>query len=69
MSPNLIDPELERTGKLTKDKNVNQEKETEESKLDSVEEARSSITFIKNKDYIVDKVDQPRYTSVYNRSN
>ena len=29
MSPTFIVPELENTGKLTKDKNVNEEKETE----------------------------------------
>ena len=37
MSPNFIGPELEKTGKLTKDKNVNKKKETEESKVDNVE--------------------------------
>ena len=60
---------MEKTCKQTTDKTVNEEKETEESKVDSVEEARPSITFIKKKDYIVDKVEQPRSTSVSNRSN
>ena len=37
MSPNLIGPKLEKTWKLTKDKNVIEETETEESELDSAE--------------------------------
>ena len=39
MYPNFIDTELEKTRKPTKDKNVNKEKETEESKVDTVEES------------------------------
>ena len=31
MSSNLIGPELEKTGKITKDKNVNEEKEKRKS--------------------------------------
>ena len=40
ISPNLIDPEFEKTGKLNKDKNVSEEKETAESKVDNAEEDR-----------------------------
>ena len=38
MSPNLIGPDLEKTGKITTDKNVNEEKVMEETKVDNVEE-------------------------------
>ena len=54
ISPILIGNELDNTGKLTKDKSVNQEKETDESKIYNVEEAQESITSIKSK---TDKVD------------
>ena len=37
MSTNFIVPELYKTGKLTKDKNVSKEKETEYPKVDNVE--------------------------------
>ena len=53
--PTLIGTELEKTGKLTKDKNINEEKETEESKFDNFEEGQASITSIKNKN---DKIDE-----------
>ena len=83
ISPNLIDPEFEKTGKLNKDKNVSEEKETAESKVDNAEEDRESITSIKKKDDIVnayinsikrmydtvDKVDKSRATSVSNIPN
>ena len=36
ISPNLIGTELDKTGKITKDKNMNEEKETEESKVDNI---------------------------------
>ena len=39
----------------------------EQSKVDNVEEYRSPITSIKNKDDIVDEVYKPRATSVANR--
>ena len=54
MSTNFIVPELYKTGKLTKDKNVSKEKETEYPKVDNVEEYRASITSIKNKDETFD---------------
>ena len=83
MSSNLIGPDLDKTDKITKDKNVNEEKETEESKVDNAEEARVYITPIKNKDsivnaynnytkekdYTVNKVEESRATSVYNGPN
>ena len=46
MSPNLIDTELHKTNKLTKDKYVNEEKYIEESRMDNVEEYQSSNTSI-----------------------
>ena len=49
MSSTLIGTELEKKGKLTKDKSVNEEKETAESKVYNVEESRAYITSIKNK--------------------
>ena len=69
MSPNLIGTELEKTGKLTKDKNVNEGKETKDSKEDNVGESRSSITSIKNQDDIVNEVEEQRATPVSNRPN
>ena len=36
MSPNIIGPDLEKTGKLSKENKFNEEKEMEESKVDSV---------------------------------
>ena len=53
MLPNLNGPELEKTCKLTKFKNVNEEKETVESKLNNVEEYQASSTSIKKKDETV----------------
>ena len=53
MSPNLIGPELDNTGKLAKDKIVHEEKETEETKVDNVEEGWASINSIKEKDTII----------------
>ena len=46
----MIGRELDNTGKLTKDKKFNEEKETEESKVDNVEEYRACFTSIKKKD-------------------
>ena len=69
MSPNLIGTELEKTGKLTKDKNVNEGKETKDSKEDNVGEYQSSITSIKNQDDIVNEVEEQRATPVSNRPN
>ena len=37
ISTNLIGPDLDKRGKLTKDKNMNEEKEIEDSKVDNVE--------------------------------
>ena len=54
MLPTLIDPELYKTGKLTKDKQFSEEKEMKESKVDNVEESQASIISIKEKN---DKVE------------
>ena len=76
MSLNWIGPELEKTGKLTRNKNVNEERETGVSKLNNFEEAQSSISSIKkkydivvtyitstkNKDETLDKVEESRAT-------
>ena len=83
MSTNLIGPELEKTRKLAKDKNVNKEKEREESKVYNYKEDRAYITSIKNKNDIVNasitsikkkydvfyEVEEERSTSVCNRRN
>ena len=83
MLPKFIGPEFEKTGKLAKNKNVNEEKETEESKVDHFQEDRESITSIKKKydiddSYIVsikkkngtvNKVGKSRDKSVSNRPN
>ena len=51
----MIGTELYKTVKITKDKNVNEEKK-EESKVDNVEESHASITSIKNEDDTVEEV-------------
>ena len=54
MSTTLIGPQFDNTGKIIKNKTVNDEKETAESKVDNVEEARASITSTKNNNEKVD---------------
>ena len=49
MFTTLIGPELENICKLAKDKNINKEKETEESKVDNIEEDQAYITPTKKK--------------------
>ena len=70
MLPTLIGPKFYKAGKAAKNKSVNEEKETADSKVDNLEEYQASITSIKknnkkidassnsikNKHEIVDKV-------------
>ena len=81
--PTFIGTELENTGKFAMDKNFNEEKEAEESKVDNVEESKVSITSINKKNdkldtsitstrkkkYIVYKIEESRDNSVSNRQN
>ena len=53
MSSIFIGNELDNTGKIANDKNVNEEKGTEYSRVNNVEESKASITSIKNKYGIV----------------
>ena len=45
--PTLIGPKLYKAGKAAKNKSVNEEKETADSKVDNLEEYQASITSIK----------------------